>query len=139
MILRVCSTDNFLSPIYCPWSLKFGACYITVQWVEFRVKNATLCLQKNCFYHFHLYFDKVSNFSNRILTNQKPELVIKNCQWNCMLVSDDIDKRYLTSKLEHLENYYQNGLSYLNGLLVFFHKISEFLNPALICFIISIL
>ena len=31
------------------------------------------------------FFDEVSNFRNRILTNQKPELVIRNCQWNCML------------------------------------------------------
>ena len=29
-------------------------------------------------------FDEVSNFGNGMLTNQKPELVIRNCQWNCM-------------------------------------------------------
>ena len=33
------------------------------------------------FYHFHFFFDKVSNFSNKIIHNQKPELVITNCQW----------------------------------------------------------
>ena len=38
-----------------------------------------------CFYHFHFFFDEVSNFRNRILTNQKPEYVIRNCQWNSML------------------------------------------------------
>ena len=38
-----------------------------------------------CFYHFNLFsFDKVSNFCNKLLTNQKLELVMRNCQWNCM-------------------------------------------------------
>ena len=32
--------------------------------------------------------DEVSNFRNRILTIQKPKLVIRNCQWNCILVPD---------------------------------------------------
>ena len=36
---------------------------------------------------FISFSDKVSNFRNRILTNQKRELVVSNCQWNCMLVS----------------------------------------------------
>ena len=31
------------------------------------------------------FFDKVSNLHNRILTNQKRELVKRNCQWNCMI------------------------------------------------------
>ena len=32
-----------------------------------------------------IYFsDEVSNFRHRVLTNQKPELVIRNSQWNCM-------------------------------------------------------
>ena len=30
------------------------------------------------------FFDEVSNFCNRILTNQKRELVVSNCQWNCI-------------------------------------------------------
>ena len=37
------------------------------------------------FYHFHFFFyDKVSNFRNRILTNQKLELLKRNCQWKRM-------------------------------------------------------
>ena len=36
------------------------------------------------FYHFHFFFFEVWNFCNRILTNQKHELVVSNCQWNCM-------------------------------------------------------
>ena len=68
----------------------FRTCYITGQWGDFRVKNATLCLHiffccffsKNLFFIiFILFFDEGSNFSNRILTNQKPAL-IRNCQWN---------------------------------------------------------
>ena len=52
-----------------------------------------LSLSNLCFYHFHFflyfflflfYFDEVSNFRNRILTNQKRELVVSNCQLNCI-------------------------------------------------------
>ena len=42
-------------------------------------------LSKNlCFYHFHFFFYEVSKFRNRILIIQKLELMIRNCQWNCM-------------------------------------------------------
>ena len=34
---------------------------------------------------FISFFDEVSNFRIRILTNQKHELVVSSCQWNCML------------------------------------------------------
>ena len=34
------------------------------------------------FYHFHFF--QVSHFHNKILTNQKPELFIRNRQRNCM-------------------------------------------------------
>ena len=37
-----------------------------------------------CFIIFTSFFDEVSNFRYRTLNNQKPELVIINCQWNCM-------------------------------------------------------
>ena len=33
---------------------------------------------------FISFFDEVSNLRNRVLTNQKLELVIRICQWNCM-------------------------------------------------------
>ena len=35
----------------------------------------------------HERVNNVSNFHNRILTDQEQELVIRNCQWNCMLES----------------------------------------------------
>ena len=42
--------------------------------------------QKSCvFIIFISFFDKASDFYNRELINKKPELVIRNCQWNCML------------------------------------------------------
>ena len=42
---RICSIDNFLSPIFFPYLYSYiTACYITGQWGEFKVKNATLCL-----------------------------------------------------------------------------------------------
>ena len=74
-------------------SLKFGTCYITGQWGKFRVKNATLCLhillqhflllllfflKEFCaFIIFISFSDDVSNFCNKILTNLKPELMIR--------------------------------------------------------------
>ena len=62
---------------------------MTGQWGEFTVKNATYIYiytflgifvavivvfhQKRVFIIFISFFDKASNFRNRILTNQKPE------------------------------------------------------------------
>ena len=75
--LNVLYTDNeesvlhrqFLTTLIFSISLKFEACCITVQWDEFRIKTATLCLHapfwyffiafssKNvCFYHFNFFF-----------------------------------------------------------------------------------
>ena len=57
------------------------------------IQNATLyfhLLSWNFFFQkktaiifISFFFDEVSNFRNRILTNQKQEYVMKNCQWNC--------------------------------------------------------
>ena len=42
---------------------------------------------KNCVLIIFISFsDKVSNSRSRILTNEKPGLVIRNCQWICMLL-----------------------------------------------------
>ena len=40
--------------------------------------------KKNVFIISVSFFDKVSNFNNRLLSNQKPGYVIRNCQWNCI-------------------------------------------------------
>ena len=79
------------------------------QWGEFRVKNATLCLhvllwllllllllllfsiRDLCYHRFHFLFNEVLNFLNRISTNQKPELVIRNCQWDCMYRNNEAE------------------------------------------------
>ena len=81
-------------------SLKFGVCCIRVNGTssEKAIQRSVYIYffgiffylivfhQKICFYHFKFFFDEQSNFRNRILTNQKPELVIRNCQWNCVLL-----------------------------------------------------
>ena len=51
-------------------------------------------LTKMCFSLFHFFLcDEISNIRNRILPNQKPEQVIRNCQWNCMCNSSAINTR----------------------------------------------
>ena len=67
-------------------SLEFGAYYITGQWGEFIIKMLLNAFRYFlgifcCFYHKTCVFiilitfsDEVSNFRNRILTNQKHEL-----------------------------------------------------------------
>ena len=52
------------------------------------------------FNHCHFFFEKVSNFRNRIITNQKTELVIKICQWNCMQ-RQIFEKYKLNLKMSH--------------------------------------
>ena len=36
------------------------------------------------FFSFFFFFVEEFNFRNIIYTNQKPEWVIRNCQWNCI-------------------------------------------------------
>ena len=104
----MCSYNNFLSPIFITtyhlfriskdWSMlhhrslgrvqikQCNSRFTSIFWHRFVVFH-----QKNCFHHFHFIFlfiyffflDEVSNFHNRILTDQKPELVIRHCQCNC--------------------------------------------------------
>ena len=88
-------------------SLKFRACYIKGQWgrVQSTQCNSLLTqiffpfffflflfffccfsIKENCvFIIFFSFFAEASNFRNKILTNQKSEL-ISNCQWNCMVM-----------------------------------------------------
>ena len=51
------------------------------------------------------FFDGVSNLRNRILTNQKRELVVSNFQWNCMykIQSSNLNLNYpniLTNQID---------------------------------------
>ena len=68
--------------LYFPGISKIWSMYVTSQWVEFRENNTTLCMHllfwhflvdafhhKKLFIIFISFFDEISNFSNRILTN----------------------------------------------------------------------
>ena len=94
-----CSTDNSLSPIFSLhlWSMflitgqwrwvQSKKCYFmfTYTFLAFLFVVAVIFHQKICVFIIIIsFFDVVSNFCNRILTNQKTELVIGNCQWNYM-------------------------------------------------------
>ena len=48
--------------------------------------NFLFFIKNMCFMIFISLFDEVSIFRNRILTNQKPDLGIKNYQWNVWLL-----------------------------------------------------
>ena len=98
LLIGVASVLHWLFTYIFSVYVRSRACYIMCQWDEFRVKNASLSLNV-LFWHFLIFFikklafiifislsDKESNFCNRILTNQKPDLAIRNCQWNCMLL-----------------------------------------------------
>ena len=74
-------------------SLKFGACCISRSVVGVQNENNTLNFNLVfCYFfvvfviklHFITFFDELPNFCNRILTSQKHELVVSNCQWNCV-------------------------------------------------------
>ena len=57
---------------------------------------------------FFFVFDEVSNFCNRTLINQKQELVIWNCQWNCIQISFSLKKERFW-----LSNIYTKDLNYV--------------------------
>ena len=50
----------------------------------FHYKICVFIIFISFFLSFFFFFDEVSNFRNRILTNQKRELVVSNCQLNCI-------------------------------------------------------
>ena len=66
---------------------------------------------------FIIFFDKVSNFLNTLLTNQKQELMIKSFEWNCMLIKNTRDNTMtilLNNYLpQHLKNFIQHNTFYL--------------------------
>ena len=52
--------------------------------VAFVVVVVVVFHQKICVFIIFISFShEVSNFRNKILTNLIPELMIRNCQWNC--------------------------------------------------------
>ena len=85
-------------------SLKFRACYITDHWANSQIKNATvfyilvyffgtfLLFFIICFYHFHFFFNEVSNFRN--------SWPIRNRNWRSKFVSGILWTRQFRKFLE---------------------------------------
>ena len=72
-----------------PEATYFIAIFIFLWMLVFCVRNfffnfCVCILSKKLFLSFLLFFDCVSDFRNRILTNQKVDLVIRTFQWNCL-------------------------------------------------------
>ena len=92
MIFRVSSTANSLLPIFLPYLCSLADITSQVsgasseQRTHFCGNFFFVFNQEKCgvFLFSVLFSDEVSSFRNKILTNQKPELGIRNCQWNCM-------------------------------------------------------
>ena len=87
---RKCPSGKMIPLLYFSVYITFRSCYITDWGSEFRIKNATFLAfvfhHKICvFIIFIPFFDEVSNFGKRILTNQKQKLVVQNFQWNCVI------------------------------------------------------
>ena len=81
----------------------------------FAVFHHKICV----FIIFISFFDKVSNFRNSILTNQKRELVVYKCQWNCMLHIN-----FLTNNLT-IYTIQQSKLNVINIILLKHHFFSK--------------
>ena len=91
----VCSSDK-KTPIYFlrlskVWSISHHGsvgrghkkCYLML-FLFFITKFVFLSFLFLSFFLSFFFFDEVSNFRNRILTSQKRELVVSNCQLNCI-------------------------------------------------------
>ena len=99
LVIRMCFNDNILSHILFPYLQSLERCgasgllgrvHSKERYFKFTCIFLSFFLlfftQKKCaFIIFISFFDKVSHFCNKILANQKPELVIRICQWNCMI------------------------------------------------------
>ena len=97
-LYRVCSTDNFLLPIFFRISkvlsvlhhssvgrVQSKRCYFIFTYTFLTFFLLLFFIKISVFLSFSfLFFDKVSNFHNRISISQKPEKVVRNCQWNCV-------------------------------------------------------
>ena len=81
----------------CFWGTEFDVPMHTMLYVYVYFLNIffLVFINKNVFFSFSFLFcDEIINIRNRILTNQKPESVIRNCQWNCMCNSSVIKIRW---------------------------------------------
>ena len=108
-ILGVCPTDKVLSPIFSLLTISYHLYFLRISKVCNMLHHGSVgraqnkqcrsvltysflaflfCFSsKNCaLIVFVSFFDETPNLRNKILAKQKPELVIRNCQWNCILV-----------------------------------------------------
>ena len=67
--------------------VKNKECYFLFTYTFFGIFKLVFIKKIVFFFLISIFlFDEVSNFRNRILTNQKQKWVIRNCQWSCMFI-----------------------------------------------------
>ena len=79
-------------------TISYHLYFLTGQWRKFRIKNATLFLG-----NFLIFFI-------RMLNNQTQTLVIKNCQWNCMIILRDKEGLLLKLQKQSPEVFCKTGV-----------------------------
>ena len=92
----LCSTDNFLSPIFSPYlySFEYVASRASSQWrrllyIYIYVLGIFLLffIKKYMFLSFHFFFWSSVEFPQQNIDHQTENGIgDKNCQWNCMYV-----------------------------------------------------
>ena len=107
--MRVCSSDKMIpiSRVSVASSLKM---LLNTFMYFFRHFFGAFHHKICVFVIFISFSDKVSHFHNRILTNQKLELMVSNCQQNCMIrVASRVAERLKTYDLRKLGNIRKNS------------------------------
>ena len=114
-------------------SLKFQAYYITV--IKMLLNEFFIFHDKICafiifiFFFFFLFFKEVSNFCNRIITNHKRELMVSDCQWNCMPGRYPKEHKIATFKAMTLEKLTRRTNKSIHNFLL----LNQFSRPSSIC------
>ena len=119
----VCSTDSFSLPV----SLKFGVCYITGQWGEFRANNNTSCL--HC-YMCTFFIKKIVflSYSFLFLMNYQKPVPEMYASENFVAVNDFLAFRHKirkSFKLHRVDN------SYIQRDIPFYYRINRGYNLGL--------
>ena len=135
--MRVCFADNFLSPIFYSkvWSMLYYGSVGRVQSKEcyFLFKYSFLAFvlvvivfhQKIGFLSFSFLFLMKYEISTTeyLLTNQKLELLIRNCQWNCLIIIV-----WFTNEQQPVINFFTKlflSISYIFGMFTFSLKFKK--------------
>ena len=98
-LLELKSTDNFLSPMFSPISKVWSVVH---HWSVGQVQSKECCFVFSYIYFWHFYlfiylfilffifhqiicvFIIFIYFADEVLVFSEPEMLIRNCQWNCM-------------------------------------------------------